>query len=74
MSGNVWEWVNDYYSKTYYKNSPYSNPNGPSSGNLRAMRGGSWYDGNANAWVTTLIRHQNPANDRYEDVGFRCVK
>lgn len=42
MAGNVWEWVNDYYSENYYKYSEYKNPTGPKSGDYRVVRGGSW--------------------------------
>ena len=42
MSGNVWEWCNDYYNSSYYGSSPSSNPKGPSSGTSRVLRGGSW--------------------------------
>ncbi len=43
MSGNVLEWVNDWYSDTYYQNSPSTNPPGPASGTDRVLRGGSFY-------------------------------
>jgi formylglycine-generating enzyme required for sulfatase activity len=43
MSGNVWEWVNDRYSDSYYASSPAQNPPGPASGSSRVFRGGSWY-------------------------------
>lgn len=43
MSGNVWEWVNDWYSSDYYERSPEFNPTGPIDGYHKAVRGGSWY-------------------------------
>lgn len=45
MSGNVYEWCQDWYKEDYYKESPSNNPTGPkSSGSSRVLRGGSWYD------------------------------
>jgi formylglycine-generating enzyme required for sulfatase activity len=44
MSGNVYEWVNDWYGSTYYSVSPSTNPTGPVSGTNHVHRGGSWYD------------------------------
>ena len=40
MSGNVWEWCQDW--KKSYSSSPQTNPKGPSSGSSRVYRGGSW--------------------------------
>ena len=41
MSGNVWEWCQDWYG--CYSGSSLVNPLGPSSGTYRVLRGGSWY-------------------------------
>lgn len=42
MSGNVFEWCNDWYDDNYYRNSPQTNPTGPSEGEYRVLHGGSW--------------------------------
>ena len=45
MTGNVQEWVNDWYGKYYYRSSPATNPAGPQTGKYRVLRGGSWNSG-----------------------------
>lgn len=74
MSGNVWEWVNDWDDENYYKNSPKDNPKGPSSGSLRVLRGGSGISGSG-AWGTrTAIRIGLNPGIRDRDLGFRLVR
>jgi len=41
MHGNVREWVQDWYSATYYEGSPQEDPTGPASGTWKVWRGGS---------------------------------
>ena len=54
MSGNVWEWVNDWFGD--YNSSPQTNPQGPSSGKFRVVRGGSWNSRAGNTRVSSRNR------------------
>ena len=56
ISGNVREWVADWYDENYYKNSPAHNPKGPGSGELRLLRGGSWF--NDPDFVRSALRYR----------------
>ena len=72
MSGNVWEWVNDYYSENYYSVSPTANPPGPETGTTRVLRGGSWGTKNP-IFLRVTNRWNQPEDYSSEYVGFRCA-
>jgi formylglycine-generating enzyme required for sulfatase activity len=71
MSGNVWEWCQDWYSSTY-SSGAVINPQGSASGSGRVCRGGSWHDYN---WGCRLAKRNNCAPSlRYSDLGLRLAK
>jgi sulfatase modifying factor 1 len=72
MAGNVAEWVNDWYDPDYYKRSPKDNPQGPSSGREKVIRGGSWAGG-AQSLRVSARGHAQP-DSMPSGVGFRCVR
>ncbi|MHC6529419.1 MULTISPECIES: formylglycine-generating enzyme family protein [unclassified Vibrio] len=68
MTNQVSEWVNDWYSPDYYKNSPKLNPQGPSSGTEKVLR-------DASGTTMTFARiHSTPEKEGYSPgVSFRCA-
>ena len=72
MAGNVWEWVADRYNEKYYANSPAENPQGPDSGDLRVLRGGSWR--NYQRRVRAAVRDWYDPAGWLDFIGFRCAR
>jgi len=72
MSGNAWEWVSDWFSETYYQESPENNPRGPLMGTFKVFRGGGWHSGPG----CITIHRRNALPQNWLDIagGFRCVK
>ena len=72
MHGNVWEWVSDWYSPSFYSESPPQNPTGPVVGSERVARGGSWIYGTSACRSSLRARAAEATADF--TLGFRVAR
>lgn len=73
MVGNVWEWMNDWYGKTYYETTPINDPAGPETGLYRVMRG-SANNGYGERLRTSARDGSFPHSSSSVSIGFRCAE
>jgi formylglycine-generating enzyme required for sulfatase activity len=71
MLGNVWEWISDWHEEKYYSGSEMQDPSGPSRGQYRVLRGGSWNNSPRYVRVSLRIRYEPSIRTLY--VGVRCA-
>ena len=72
MSGNVWEWVADWWDENYYSTNPTDNPVGPDSGEFKVLRSGSW----CFLEFSQRSARREPYGPQVTDmdIGFRCAR
>ncbi len=75
MTGNVWQWCDDFFAEDYYAASPRENPHGPKHGESRVIRGGSWTcPEKFFVGYTVYARASRDPNYSAQNLGFRCAK
>lgn len=72
MSGNVMEWVNDWYDSRFYESSTDTNPMGPAEGDIKSFRGGSWLSSREE--VRVIARGSFDPRVVQTNLGFRCAQ
>ena len=71
MLGNVMEWVNDWYDFDAYEAISDTNPRGPTEGDFKSLRGGSWLSPSEDTAVT--VRGNFEPTVAQANLGFRCA-
>lgn len=72
LSGNVREWVQDWYDSEYYTSAPDKNPKGPEKGILKVIRGGSWRSFDTD--LRTTSRGKGGFALKTHGIGYRCAR
>jgi len=72
MAGGVWEWTHDFWGEFAYREAPEVNPQGPPSGFLHVIRGGSWRE--PPEFLRSAMRFRLDGIIRWKIVGFRCAR
>jgi len=71
LSGNIAEWVYDWYDKKYYQHSEYKNPKGPDKGVNHTIRGGAW--NSLDGYLRSSARFGYDEAKDFYGIGCRCA-
>ena len=75
VSGNVWEWYAGWFLPKYYRNSPTANPQGPTIGRGRVMRGGSYLCHDSySSRHRVAARNSDTSDSSSRNCGFRTAE
>lgn len=72
MSGNVWEWTQDWYAEKYSPAPLITDPRGPAEGKKRVVRGGSWAV--VPPFLRATVRYKWGPEKGSANIGFRMVQ
>jgi formylglycine-generating enzyme len=75
VTGNAWEWCEDWFSAEFHRDADQVSPHGPPVGNARVMKGGSFlcHKSYCNRYRVGA-RSSNTPDSSSSNIGFRCVR